>query len=291
MEPAELLMNQSADFGLLSSVDKMVQMQTMQFMLDQQHLLDVSLDIRAYSGKLEEFAESTALNFYLEFAQNRLKRLAEEKEGQEEGKYGLYRDPRLLKRSTLQTLNLVLQALLVSASPILVYTCQELFDALDSRLLYLPESAPEKPKTVFQMVWPLDLIKKSQLLDKYGYVQQRFEHKDALQKILEVREKVGAINTQFMEKQAQRLKKLNEIELESGRGPKYGPKRLKVVFVEGVARNEKEEFEVADAIESVLENDLEDFFFGCRVQVVSKESKAHEGKRRVKVKDNIFCLL
>ena len=107
---------------------------------------------------------SRVIKFYMEFSRHRLLT--------QKG------TPEFL--SSQHTMMQTLQALLASASPITIYACQELFDCLDPKLF----TQSLKPKTVFQMPWPLETIAGSVPAEFLA----KFDQRDQFEKLLEMRE-------------------------------------------------------------------------------------------------------
>jgi len=137
----------------------------------------------------------------------------------------------------------ILQALLVSASPITIYACQELFDCLDPKLF--PQSL--KPKTVFQMPWPLEAIASSVPADFLA----KFDQRDQFEKLLEMREALRGVVQGPQVRSMMRDNDVRSLEL--------------VVIVDSA------DSEVATMLEGALEDDLNEFFFGCSVMISTHE--------------------
>ena len=132
---------------------------------------------------------------------------------------------------------------MISAAPITIYTCQEIFESLGTDLF--PNGI--KPKTVFQLPWPIAQVQK----DISQQFLQNFDQQRKFEYLLEIRQELRKAITS------------------AGRNPQPGSqqdhKGLELIVVVN-----QPDSDVATLFE-MLEDDIESFFFDCNVQVMSQD--------------------
>ena len=196
--------------------------------------MDTSLNIKAYMENQKEFMTSQIINFYMEFSKNRL----------------------LTQKGTddflscQQTMLYILNTLMLSAAPITIYTSQEIFYNMDPSLF----SNSVKPKTVFQMPWPLEDISK-ELPEQY---LNKTDIHDKFEKLLLIRSE---------------LKTLIYDPALKNQLPNGDPKSLEITVI-----TESPDSDVATFFE-LLENDISSFFFDCSISIQSKEQSKQQREK------------
>ena len=100
--------------------------------------MDTSIDIKKYYQNFKDFLSTFVVPFYLDFSKQRLltQKGTHEFESAQKMTYHL------------------LNTLMIQAAPISIYTCQDLFSHMPVELF----EGGIKPKTVFQLAWPLDTM-------------------------------------------------------------------------------------------------------------------------------------
>jgi len=125
---------QRLDFSELNKIDRMMKIMVIEFLTSQRKIMDQSLDVREYTQAVRTFMAEYVVNFYLELVKDRLM-------------FGQGTQQFLSAQHTLLD---ILNALMLSSSPVLIYTSQEIFEHMDACLF----PSKNKPTTVFQLPWP-----------------------------------------------------------------------------------------------------------------------------------------
>lgn len=125
--------SQRLQFGQLNRIDQITLILLAEHLKKQRETMDSQLDVRKYIAEMQKFAKERIADFYVELLKNRMLF--------HRGTQGFH--------SAQTTLLLLLQSLIIQASPVLMYTAQEVFQHMPEYLF-----ADKKPLTVFQMAWP-----------------------------------------------------------------------------------------------------------------------------------------
>ena len=181
---------------------------------------------------MKKFTKKIIVNFYIELLKNRMVL--------NRGSHGFY--------SAQTTLLLLLQSIIIEASPVLMYTCQEVFQHMPDYLF-----AEKKPLTIFQLNWPGKELYSEDMVQ----ILSNFQLRDQFEVLFNLREQMKPD-----------LESISKMIMQEGRFD------FDLVFI-----TKEPDSDLSTLLESTLGSEASEFFFGCNVDVKMNDKDLFERQK------------